>query len=203
MCGKNLPWVKRADHLGHVIHEDGTMRQDCVEKRGRFIDESCKIRETFNFAHPEEKLAAVEKYCCSMYGSNLWDLRSREAEMVFNSWKTSVKLAFDVHRGCRTYLLQKVLAPDLVSLRVNLLTRFRGFFRRLIDSPSHEVQLVALLSARDIRSSLGSNLTLLRDETGLDPWVVSPGQLKQALIDAEKVEVPSNDEWRIHYLKNF
>ena len=121
--------------------------------------------------------------------------------MVFNSWKTSVKLAWGVHRGCRTYLLQKVLAPDLVSLRVNLLTRFRKFFRSLMESPSKEVQVVASISARDMRSSLGSNLALLREETGLDPWVVSQGQLKKALIDAETVEVPAGDKWRISYLE--
>ena len=122
LCGKPLPWVKRGDHLGHTIHEDGTMGQDCVAKRARFIDETCKIRETFKFAHPQEKLAAIEKYCTSMYGSNLWDLRSHESQMVFNSWKTSVKLTWNVHRGCRTFLLQKVLAPHHVLLRVNLLT---------------------------------------------------------------------------------
>ena len=97
LCGQHLPWVKHADHLGHVITDEGSMQQDCREKRGRFIDESVKIRETFEFAHPVEKICAGEKYCASMYGNNLWDLRSPEAKMIFNSRKTGIKLAWNLH----------------------------------------------------------------------------------------------------------
>ena len=60
---------------------------------------------------------------------------------------------------------------------------------------------MASLAARDIRSSLGANLSLLKKETGLDPWVVSPLQLKQALMKSEQVEVPESDHWRLPYLQ--
>ena len=86
LCNRALPWVERAEHLGHVLHENGAMTQDCVEKRAQFIDSSVKIREYFEFAHPIEQISATEKYCTSMYGSNLWNLDSREAEMVFSAW---------------------------------------------------------------------------------------------------------------------
>ena len=113
LCGQTLPWVTRAEHLGQTVHQDGTMQHDCKEKRAQYIDSSVKIRETFEFSHPTQQIHAVEKYCTAMYGSNLWDLHSPEADMVFSSWKTGVKLAWDVHRGCRTYLLQTVLAKAL------------------------------------------------------------------------------------------
>ena len=71
LCGRALPWVARADHLGHALSEDGTMRRDALEKRARFIDLSVKIRETFAFAHPAEQLEAVSKYCTAIYGSNI------------------------------------------------------------------------------------------------------------------------------------
>ena len=87
------------------------------------------------------------------------------------------------------------------SLRVNLLARFRGFFRSLLHSPSLEVQVVARLAARDMRSTLGSNLELLREETGLDPWAASPAHLKEALIAAERAEIPRNEGWRIPFLQ--
>ena len=32
LCGKPLPWVERADHLGHTLSSDGTMFQDIKEK---------------------------------------------------------------------------------------------------------------------------------------------------------------------------
>ena len=43
LCGRPLPWVERADHLGHVLHQDGTMDHDCLQKRAQFIDASVKI----------------------------------------------------------------------------------------------------------------------------------------------------------------
>ena len=120
--------------------------------------------------------------------------------MIGNAWKTGVKLAWQVHRGCRTYLVQHVLAPGISSLRVSLLVRFRGFFRSLLTSPSPEVQVAALLAARDLRSSLGSNLELIRKESGLDPWTCSKAKLTEALIQAEEVPIPEEDLWRIPYL---
>ena len=121
-------------------------------------------------------------------------------EMICAAWKTGVKLAWGVHRGCRTYLVQQVLTPGTPSLRVNLLLRFRTFFRSLLISPSPEVQVAALLAARDLRSSIGSNLALLRKETGLDPWTCSAQQLRTALLQAEEVPVPPEDAWRAPYM---
>ena len=201
LCGRALPWVARAEHLGHALKEDGTMRQDAHEKRARFIDMSVKIRETFAFAHPEEQLQAVDKYCTSVYGSNLYNFKDAEFEMIAAAWRTGVKLAWGVHRGCHTYLLQQVLAPGMPSLRVDLLVRYRKFFRSLLTSPSPEVQVAALLAARDLRSSAGSNLALLQEETGLDPWTCSVGQLRSALLQAEEVPVPAADAWCVPYMR--
>ena len=160
-----------------------------------------KIRETFSFAHPIDQITAIEKYCTSLYGSNLWKLDSDEVNMLFSAWKTGIKLAWDVHQGCRTYLLQTVLAPDITSLKVNLLTQFHGFFRGLLDCPSHEVRVVTLLAARDIRSNLGSNMALLQNQTGLNPWVIGRSNLKQELKKAERVMIPDSDIWRVDYLQ--
>ena len=63
--------VERAEHLGHALHQDGTMVQDCKEKRAQFIDSSVKIRECFFFAHPAEQIAAVEKYSTAAYLSHI------------------------------------------------------------------------------------------------------------------------------------
>ena len=199
LCGRPLPWVARAEHLGHALSEDGTMRQDAREKRARFIDMSVKIRETFAFAHPAEQLEAVTKYCTAVYGSNLYNFSDHEFEMICSAWRTGVKLAWGVHRGCRSYILQQVLTPGIPSLRVNLLMRFHTFFRSLLVSPSPEVQVAALLAARDLRSSLGSNLALLREESGLDPWTCSPGHLRAALQLADEVPVPEEDAWCVPY----
>ena len=82
--------------------------------------------------------------------------------MFTNAWRTGHKLAWDVPRGCHTYLVEEVLAPQVASLKASLLSKFVGFFRSLITSPSSEVMVVAMLAARDVRSNLGRNLSLVR-----------------------------------------
>ena len=82
LCGADLPWVTRCEHLGAAVTADGLMDQDCRERRAEFIDRSVKIREMFSFAHPLEVISAIDKYCCSWYGSNLWDMESSAVESV-------------------------------------------------------------------------------------------------------------------------
>lgn len=124
LCGRALPWVEQAEHLGHTLHQDRTMQQDCREKLAQFINSSVKVRECFHFAHLHEKIVATKKYCTSLYGSNLWNLASDEVEMVIAAWQTGHKLAWDIHCGCHTYLLQTVLLPNMPSLRTNIICKF-------------------------------------------------------------------------------
>ena len=116
--------------------------------------------------------------------------------MFVNSWRTGVKLAWEVPRGCRTWLVQNVLAPHVPSLRASLLHRGVTFFRGLLSSPSQEVTMAALLAARDIRSNLGRNLAQVKELTGLDPWVAGRGELRTALETADQAPVPQLDSWR-------
>ena len=201
LCGRELPWVDRADPLGHILHESGTLQLDIRAKRAAFISASVDIRDTFSFAHPLEQLQAVQKYCTSMYGSNLWRLESDLAAQVHSAWVTGVKLAWEVPRATRSYLVQEVLAPGFTPLRSELLLRFRNFFRRLLCSPSPEVVIAALLGARDIRTTVGANLQLLKEETGLDTWQASPGEIRRKLKEKSEVKVPDQDMWRIPYLR--
>lgn len=177
------------------------MRQDCREKRASFIDSSAKIRECFDFAHPAEVIKATDIYSTTCYGSNLWDFKSKEFDMLVNAWRTGHKLAWAVPRGCRTFLVQEVLAPHVRNLRASLQHRVVSFFHGLLTSPSQEAKVVALLAARDIRSSLGSNLAMIQEETGLDPWVASREELWVSLEAANRVPVPPLDKWRVPALE--
>ena len=200
LCNKPLPWVDRCEHLGRILTVDGSMLADCREKRAIFIDSSVKVREMFDFAHPNDLVNVVDKYCSSFYGSNIWRLTTCLGT-VEAAWKTSIKLAWNVHRGCRSYFLDHVLAPNLSSLRCRLLSRFHKFFISLLDNSAVEISVLARLAARDLRSNLGSNLRLLTDESGLNPWLSSPSLMKRRLRENDVTEPPSQDKWRLEFLR--
>ena len=176
------------------------MEHDASIKRATFISRSVEIRENFDFASPVEVLRAMKVYCSSFYGCMLWDLRGEGAVKVYNSWTTAVKLTWNVPRATRTYLVQKVLAAGLSSARVDILARYANFFRSLRVSPCQEVSVMANIVGRDVRSTTGSNLKLLEELTGLNPWIFGSARIKEDLMKEETAPTPVEDEWRLPYL---
>ena len=56
------------------------------------------------------------------------------------------------------------------------------------------------IAGRDLRSNTGSNLRVVQDSSGLDPWECSSVELKMMLHENEQVPVPGQDRWRLQYL---
>jgi hypothetical protein len=200
LCGRDLPWVESANHLGHMLHQSGNMDHDASIARAKFIDQSVETRQAFSFASPAEIIRALQVYNSSHYGSMLWDLEGDAACQYFNSWTTAVKLAWDCPRGTRTYLVQQVLACGTSSARTDILTRYCKFFKSLRNSPSREVAVLANLIARDRRSVTGSNVQLVMLESGCNVWTDSPGKVRAGLMKKETVAVEDCDQWRVKYL---
>ena len=83
---------------------------------------------------------------------------------------------------------------------MDLLARFSKFFYGLRNSACHEVQVLSRFVARDVMSVTGKNLRLLQEVSQCNPWSTSYRKLKRSLIEAELVEVPAMDRWRVPYL---
>ena len=148
---------------------------DYHRARAKFIAKSVDTREQFYFAKPQQKLKMVQVLCCDGYGSMLWDLKENSAEQNFKCWNTSVKLIFGVPRSTFTYLVEGLFAEDQISLRNQILSRYPGFYRKLLTSPSKEVRVLARMVASDPRSITCRNLRYLREVTGKEniEWYAS------------------------------
>ena len=191
LYGRELPWVKTATHLGVELCEDGTMNSDIKHKTAAFISRSLEVREQFSFAHPMEVLSAVRVYCCDHYGSMLWDMEGDMAKQYCNSWNTCVKLAWGLSRATHTYFLE-YLSGGLLSVKWDVLGRYARFAQSLISSPSREINILARVVTRDIRSTTARNLRLLEKETDGLTWLSSSLKIKEAL-SKKVVTVPESD----------
>ena len=200
LCGRELPYVRQADHLGNTLTEQGNMDQDAVIKRAKFIQSSVEIREVFKFAAPQEIVKSLKIYSSSFYGSCLWDLSGDKAKQVFSAWNTSIKLAWGCPQQTRSYFVQQLLCCGFVSAKTDIVTRFVKFFHGLRVSASHEVQVLCRYLARDRQSVTGKNLWLVHELTNLNPWTVHYGKLRAALQAEQRVQVPDLDRWRLPYL---
>ena len=139
-------------------------------------------------------------YCSSFYGCMLWDLGSEAAQQVFNSWSTAVKLTWNCPRKTRTFIVQQVLSCGFTSARTDILCRYSNFVKGLRSSASWEVCVLANLAVRDLQTTTGRNLRVVRDASGLDPLRASQAAIRQAVVEKESVDIDPADVWRIEYL---
>ena len=80
---------------------------------------------------------------------------------------------------------------------VALVPRLRSWQGTARSSGAREVQCLANLLVRDIRSCIGNNLWLVAEISGKDPWMDGPDGLRLALQEAETVTVPDRGKWRV------
>ena len=120
--------------------------------------------------------------------------------MFFNAMKTCVKLAYQVPRQTRTFLVNHLLARDLVTAREEILSRFTGFVNKLASSPCREVRVMAALTMCDARTVTGSNVALIEGESGLEVGSATIHQFRACLVEA-RPEVPATDIWRLSFLE--
>ena len=137
----------------------------------------------------------VPLLCCDGYGSMLWDLKGDSAQQYFRSWNTCVKLIYDVPRSTFTYLVEGFLAKSQTSLRNQILSRYPGFFRKLLTSPSKEVRILARVVQDDPRSTTCQNLRYLREATKVEHVEEYSSWRVRSLLPLKTV--PENEMWRL------
>ena len=165
-----LPWVMSGDHLGHTLHQSGSMETDIRIKRAQYIDKTCDIRNTFCWAEPSQIIKAGDIYAGDHYGPNLWLLSSHSAEMYFKSWNTFVKLSWGVPLSTHINLVEHVLANQFVTSRNKILSRYVNYFQSLLKSSSKEVRILTRIVTQDKQSVTRQNIDYITKLSGLSPW---------------------------------
>ena len=59
---------------------------------------------------------------------------------------------------------------------------------------------MANIASKDIRSTTGSNMKLLEEASGTNPWIFDSSRLKVGLTSREAVEISDLDRWRVKHL---
>ena len=93
----------------------------------------------------------------------------RESVHFCNAWNTCVKLAYQVPRATHTYIAENLLAEEFLPVRQELYARYTKFLKKLQNSPSYEVMMLARITTSDLQSTTGTNIMTIQRELGLDP----------------------------------
>ena len=82
---------------GNVLQSDNSMTIDCNKKRAIFISKIHSLNQEFYFNSPDVILKLYNIYCCSFYGSSIWDLSSQCVSKLYTAWNTAIRI-FNVPR---------------------------------------------------------------------------------------------------------
>ena len=86
LCGRDLPWVESATHLGHEDNPSGIV-EHIIAKIARFIDQSVEVHQEFSFASQEEIIRALQVYCSSSGTCKEWGQLSNSIHgQLQSSW---------------------------------------------------------------------------------------------------------------------
>jgi hypothetical protein len=168
------------------------MRHDIMIKRAQYITKNIQILKEFFFAHPETRLRTNQIYNSHFTGSPIWDLFSKEAGMVENSWNRSVRCLFDLPLQTHRSLIEPV--SHVKHVKFLLMKRFLSFLSQIKNSDKAAPKVLLECIKHDTRSITGSNLRnmlLLTDKDNINDLAVS---------DVEKMkyhELSENDAWRV------
>ena len=161
LCGTPLPWVSEGLHLGNNLENkyDG-MKHDMEVKRAKYIAKNCEILQEFFFAHPETRSRSNLIYNSHFTGSPIWDIFSKQANMVENTWNKSIRCMFDLPLQTHRNLIEPVSGTK--HLKFLLIKRFMSFLNQIEKSTKHAQTCetsCCLLRKITLRTSMVEKLT--------------------------------------------
>ena len=171
------------------------MKKDILVKRAAFIHKNNEINQEFYFSHPDTKIKINSIYNSHFTGSNLWNLFSREAVMVENSWNVSMRLMLDLPRETHRYLIEPLSKTS--HIRKVLVQRFLKFLQQIRKSNKVSAKFLLNSICQDTRSTTGSNLRnilLNTNKSNVNELIPS---------DAESIEyhpISNNEKWRVPFI---
>ena len=199
LCGNDLPWVQKGKHLGVKIEnkKNQILKGDIMEKRACYIQRNNELMQEFWFTHSSTKAFINRVYNSHFYGSVLWNLFEKEADMLYNTWSVSVRKMFGLDRCTHRYLIEPI--SDMQHIKMSLMQRFVGFTRKLSSSRKDILRHAFKVFKTDCRSTTGSNLRNIMLECNMS----TIDTLSQTAIRGlEFRPTPKDDEWRIHIIRD-
>ena len=197
LCGNALPWVDSGKHLGITIETklDG-MKGDIKKKRAEYISKNNDIIQEFGFSHPRTKIQINSIYNTHLSGSSLWDLFSREAIMMQNTWNVSIRLMMNLPRETHRRLIEPL--SGIPHIKFTMLKRFLSFLQQIRNSSKQASKFLLESIYMDTNSITGSNLRnilLMTDKTTIKELV--PDDLSSLKYQP----MPEDEMWKLSILQ--
>ena len=195
--GKDLPWVDAAMHLGSKItNRSKRLSQDVMEKRAAYISRNNELNQELYFAHPKSLVKINNIYNSHFYGSPMWDLQSKEVDMVLKTWNVSQRVMHGIDRKTHKYLIEPISETKHIVFHFH--KRFINFVKKIQSSKKLALRCLFGSLKNDCQSTVGRNIRFLQNKYHLGE--ISDFDSRTANKN-EYEPIPKDEEWRVHVIK--
>lgn len=197
LCGNLLPWIDSAKYLGNKwTNTKETLNDDVKIKRAKYIEKNCELIQEFFFVHPELLCKLNRIYNSSFTGSVLWDLTSRNVQMLCNSWSVSVRHMWKLPNETHRFFIEPLSGIHAKNM---LMTRFINFIQS-IEKGHKSAPLYLLEKIRDDTMTVtGRNIKYICEE--LEEENISNININSVKKSFQFQAIPKDEEWKIGIVK--
>ena len=172
------------------------MKQDVMEKRAGYISKNNEIVQEFHYAHPKTLVKINNIFNSHFYGSTLWDLQSKEVDMVQKTWNVSQRVMHGLDRKTHKYLIEPISQTRHIMFHFH--KRFINFISKIQESQKQAMRSLFASLKHDCQSVTGRNIRFLMNKYNKG----CINELNKHTTDQGIYqEIPDNERWRVDVLK--
>ena len=135
----------------------------------------------------------------TLYGSNLWNLFSKDCERIYTAYNVALRNILKIDRRTHRFLLEPL--SESLHLQTILLSKFVTFHNTLITSKKFPVRFLARVLENDLRSVHGQNLSKIALLCGVNSTEFH--KLKPGLVKMKVKYRPNaaDQDWKVELCK--
>ena len=152
-------------HLGHklsTVELDRVIVQDSIRSFWGFYN---SMITDFGHVRPYLLCNLFKTYCCSYYGSPIWDM-SKSIDKIGSTWRCALKRFWNVPRETHREII--TLLSDSILIALCLYKRFLKFVKVAHNGPSITTKSVMKIAVHNPMSTFGKNCNLISHSFDLD-----------------------------------
>ena len=198
----NVKWYTDITHLGHHFNCCLSFKKDTNFRKGQFIQCVNEICTEFGFAHPKCKSKLLQIYGSSFYGSNLWDLYSKEFVSLCKTWNVAIRkiygLPFQTHCRFLTHICQQSHVNHIIKCR------FMNFMLGNYMSENDFISFIAKVCFKNVSTNSGGTVSKIMCEYNVDFINLdNPQTIKHQMAlwnEKRSFEEIQEEEWKINMI---
>ena len=129
-------------------------------------------------------------YCCTFYGSQMWQINSQPIYSVCTSWNKGVRFILNLPYDAHTWLLGPLLKQN--HIKKQFIARTLRFLFCMLKSHNRIVEVCTLNALSNANSPMGSNLSFLRSKYEINFQSHSLAHCIKVATTVEQLDSQSN-----------